>query len=305
MVTVESALLDDLKKGADDYRRKDIFEFRPFNANRVEITRNGQTVVFERVKGQGENAPDTWKRVSPTAGDVDRDKSDSLLSKLSNIRAASFVDSTAKTGLDKPALTVSVKFDDGKKEERVTFGQAAATSTSRAPASRARRRSTRPISTTRSSRSMSYRNRTVLTAIVVALAADRLRDDDARPSPASPTLPPLPALARDIDAILAQPALQHGYWGVVVKSLANDETLYALNPRKLMLPASNMKIVTLAAAAEKLGWEFRYETTLLAGWSGRGRDAPGRPRRRRDRRSEPGRRGRDGRPRVRRMGRRC
>jgi hypothetical protein len=124
VVTVESALLDDLKKSADDYRRKDIFEFRPFNANRIELTRNSQTVVLERVKGQGENAPDTWRRVSPTAKDVERDQSDSLLSKLSNIRAASFVESTAKTGLDQPALTVSVKFDDGKKEERVTFGQA-------------------------------------------------------------------------------------------------------------------------------------------------------------------------------------
>jgi hypothetical protein len=126
VVTVESALLDDLKKGADDYRRKDIFEFRPFNANRIEMTRNGQTVVLERVKGTGENAADTWKRVSPTAADVDREKSDSLLSKLSNIRAASFVETTAKTGLDKPALTVTVKFDDGKKEEKVTFGQAGA-----------------------------------------------------------------------------------------------------------------------------------------------------------------------------------
>src|SRR6185503_19439926 len=73
VVTVESALLDDLKKSADDYRRKDIFEFRPFNANRVEMARNGQTVVLERVKGTGENAPDTWKRVSPTAADVDRE----------------------------------------------------------------------------------------------------------------------------------------------------------------------------------------------------------------------------------------
>ena len=123
VVTVESALLDDLKKSADDYRRKDIFEFRPFNANRVEMARNGQTVVLERVKGTGGNAPDTWKRVSPTAADVDREKSDSLLSKLSNIRAASFVDAAAKTGLDKPALTVTVKFDDGKREEKVTFGQ--------------------------------------------------------------------------------------------------------------------------------------------------------------------------------------
>jgi hypothetical protein len=124
VVTVESALLDDLRKSADDYRRKDIFEFRPFNANRVEMSRNDQTVVLERVKGTGENAADTWKRVSPTAGDVDREKSDSLLSKLSNMRAASFVDTTAKTGLEKPALTVTVKFDDGKKEEKVTFGQA-------------------------------------------------------------------------------------------------------------------------------------------------------------------------------------
>ena len=123
VVTVESALLDDLKKSADDYRRKDIFEFRPFNATRIEMARNGQTVVLERVKGTGENAPDTWKRVSPSAADVDREKSDSLLSKLSNIRAASFVDAAAKTGLDKPALTVTVKFDEGKREEKVTFGQ--------------------------------------------------------------------------------------------------------------------------------------------------------------------------------------
>jgi hypothetical protein len=39
------------------------------------------------------------------------------------MRASAFVESTAKTGLDKPAMTVVVKFDDGKKEERVTFGK--------------------------------------------------------------------------------------------------------------------------------------------------------------------------------------
>jgi hypothetical protein len=124
VVTVESALLDDLKKGGDDYRRKDIFEFRPFNANRIEVARNGQTVVFEKVKGQGDNAQDKWRRVSPAAADVDREKVDGLTAKLSNMRAASFVDSTAKTGVDKPVMTVTVKFDDGKKEEKVTFGQA-------------------------------------------------------------------------------------------------------------------------------------------------------------------------------------
>ena len=86
--------------------------------------------------------------------------------------------------------------------------------------------------------------------------------------PAPPTPPALPALVRDIDAVLSQPALQHGYWGVLVKSLdKDDETLYAMNARKLMVPASNMKIVTLAVAAEKLGWDYRYETTVFAGGS--------------------------------------
>ena len=37
------------------------------------------------------------------------------------LAAFSYIDTTAKTGLEKPAMTVLVKFDDGKKEERVTF----------------------------------------------------------------------------------------------------------------------------------------------------------------------------------------
>jgi hypothetical protein len=126
VMTVESALADDLKKGADEYRRKDIFEFRPFNATHIEFTRNGQTVAFDKVKNTGKDAqtnPDMWKRVSPSAKDVSKDTMDSMLSRLSNMLASPFVDSTANTGLDKPALSVFVKFEDGKKEERVSFGQ--------------------------------------------------------------------------------------------------------------------------------------------------------------------------------------
>ena len=125
VVTVESALADDLKKGADEFRRKDVFEFRAYNANRVELTRNGQTLAFEKVKGSGNDAVDKWRRVSPTAGDADKDKIEALLSRLSGMRATSFVDASAKTGLNMPALTVFAKFEDGKKEERVTFGKVA------------------------------------------------------------------------------------------------------------------------------------------------------------------------------------
>ncbi len=127
VVTVESTLADDLKKGADEYRRKDIFEFRAYNANRIELTRNGQTVAFEKVKADAKaaekDAADKWRRVSPKPADANKDSMDGLLSRLSNSRATSFVASTANTGLDKPELTVVVKFDDGKKEEHVTFGK--------------------------------------------------------------------------------------------------------------------------------------------------------------------------------------
>jgi len=69
-------------------------------------------------------------------------------------------------------------------------------------------------------------------------------------------------LQQDIDATLAQPLLERATWGIVVRSLARGETLYSINPHRLLMPASNMKIVTLAAAAERLGWDHTFTTTL-------------------------------------------
>jgi D-alanyl-D-alanine carboxypeptidase/D-alanyl-D-alanine-endopeptidase (penicillin-binding protein 4) len=71
-------------------------------------------------------------------------------------------------------------------------------------------------------------------------------------------------LRADLDAMLAAPNLAHGTWGVVVRSLRTRETLYAHNNQKLLMPASTMKIVTLAAAGTRLGWDFRYDTELYA-----------------------------------------
>ena len=42
---------------------------------------------------------------------------------LSTLRADSFVDASAAPALKNPVATVVVKYDDGKKEERVTFGK--------------------------------------------------------------------------------------------------------------------------------------------------------------------------------------
>ncbi len=56
--------------------------------------------------------------------------------------------------------------------------------------------------------------------------------------------------------------MAQGLWGVEVKSLDTGRLLYARNARRLLMPASNMKIVTLAAAAETLGWDYRFKTTI-------------------------------------------
>src|SRR5439155_15490898 len=104
-----------------------------------------------------------------------------------------------------------------------------------------------------------FRARAVACAILLSLAC---RSISPRVSPAAGAPPA--QLQHDIDAILWRPELERGYWGVLVKSLRTGETLYALNARKLMMPASNMKIVTLAAAIDRLGLDYSYTTRFLA-----------------------------------------
>ncbi len=78
----------------------------------------------------------------------------------------------------------------------------------------------------------------------------------------------IPAAVREIQSDLGRvfgaPIMARGVWAVDVMSLATGERLYTLNAGKLMMPASNMKILTLAAAAETLGWDYRFETVLEA-----------------------------------------
>jgi len=82
----------------------------------------------------------------------------------------------------------------------------------------------------------------------------------ARSSNTPPQTPE--ALRRDLEAVFSAPIMAHAQWGVVVRSLRTGELLYDRNPDKLMVPASNMKIVTLAAAARVLGWDAHFTTTL-------------------------------------------
>ena len=121
--TVQKAAADDLMKGADDYRRKDLFDMRAFTATRIEVVSGGKTSVFERVKSGNDAAADTWKRTAPTAADMDKEKFPAFVAGLADIRALTFVDAKTKTGLDAPTLTVSVTFDDGKRQEKVQLSK--------------------------------------------------------------------------------------------------------------------------------------------------------------------------------------
>ncbi len=122
VMTVDPMLVDDLKKGPDEYRKKDLFAFRAYDATHIELTRGKDTVAFDKTKGAKPEDEDKWRRAGAKA-DADKEKMGVFLAKLESLRAMSFVDSTAKTGLDAPSLTVYAKFDDGKKEERVKFAK--------------------------------------------------------------------------------------------------------------------------------------------------------------------------------------
>ena len=123
--SINNGVAMELKKKVTDFRRKELFDFRPFNTTRFEITRGKDTRVFERVKGTGENAVDTWKQTAPATKTVDSSNFEGVLLDFSNLRAESFVPAAgAATGHNNPAAVVVVKFEDGKKEERVVFGTA-------------------------------------------------------------------------------------------------------------------------------------------------------------------------------------
>ena len=73
-----------------------------------------------------------------------------------------------------------------------------------------------------------------------------------------------PGLATDLDALFSSGILSPALVGVRIDSLSDGRTLYSRNDNSLVMPASNMKILTMAIAADRLGWDARFETTLEA-----------------------------------------
>jgi len=82
--------------------------------------------------------------------------------------------------------------------------------------------------------------------------------------------PEVHALQLQLDGILASTGNRGGRWAVLAVSLDRGDTLLSRNAQDLMVPASNIKIFTTAAALHHLGPGFRYHTFVLADGPQRG-----------------------------------
>lgn len=78
----------------------------------------------------------------------------------------------------------------------------------------------------------------------------------------------LATLVRSLDGVVNQPSVASAWVGVRVETL-DGQILYDANGTKLMMPASNMKLITAAAGLELLGPEHVWETRIwFHAWEG-------------------------------------
>lgn len=69
-------------------------------------------------------------------------------------------------------------------------------------------------------------------------------------------------LSREIDTIINSSNNQKYNWGIKVESLNSDQILYQLNANKYFIPASNIKLLSTAAALLKFGDDYRIKTPV-------------------------------------------
>ncbi|NBC85142.1 MAG: D-alanyl-D-alanine carboxypeptidase/D-alanyl-D-alanine-endopeptidase [Bacteroidetes bacterium] len=68
-----------------------------------------------------------------------------------------------------------------------------------------------------------------------------------------------------VSSALSRPEFNGSLWGVVVAEAETGKVLHARNGSTNATPASNMKLLTAAAALDRLGPDFRYTTTVYRG----------------------------------------
>jgi D-alanyl-D-alanine carboxypeptidase/D-alanyl-D-alanine-endopeptidase (penicillin-binding protein 4) len=116
---------------------------------------------------------------------------------------------------------------------------------------------------------------------LIALAWIFLRTDTQIVQSAPPDTPATPEIGRRPAAVLVAPRdpalaelrrdLRHevpewrsGKWSALVVSLDRGDTLFSVLPDEPLVPASNMKLITTAAALHHLGRDYRFQTFLMS-----------------------------------------
>lgn len=67
----------------------------------------------------------------------------------------------------------------------------------------------------------------------------------------------------DINKVINNSCVNRENVGIKIVSLKNDDTLFSQNGEKLFIPASNMKLITTAAALVKLYPDYTFKTKVL------------------------------------------
>lgn len=115
-------------------------------------------------------------------------------------------------------------------------------------------------------RSARHSSRHAAFALLLLLAGPACASRADGPRSGLPSPSTAAQLRRDLDTLLTTGPAARVLWGVRVLPLGADGraegVLYERNASQLLMPASNMKILTLAAAAERLGWDYRFETIV-------------------------------------------
>lgn len=86
----------------------------------------------------------------------------------------------------------------------------------------------------------------------------------ARPSPSPGPGRTLQELQAKISEVLAKPELSSAMVGVKVVSLDTGRVIFEENAAKLLRPASNMKLYTVAAALDRLSPDYKFSTSVYA-----------------------------------------
>jgi len=111
-------------------------------------------------------------------------------------------------------------------------------------------------------------------APVLSTVVDRAVSDQrpaAASEPGAAATDPVEQLRADLQAILDQPGVAAAHASLVVRTADGRDTLFSSEGSDRLLPASNAKLFSSAAALEVLGPDHRFTTSVLATGERRGR----------------------------------